>query len=62
LQSALVAASDHRPRPPLQADDGWSNDGRGKDATCSDEITERQEVLERLRRDLDRMLRSPKLT
>jgi len=61
LQSALVAASDHRPRPPLQADDGWSNDGRGKDAACSDEITEREMVLERLRRDLDRMLQSPKL-
>ncbi|MGB8742996.1 MAG: hypothetical protein WCD52_22945 [Xanthobacteraceae bacterium] len=61
LQSALVAASDHRPRPPFQADEGWSNDGRGKDAACSDEITEREEVLERLKRDLDRLLQSPKL-
>ena len=62
LQSSLLAAaSDHRPRSSsLQADDEWPNNGRGKDATSkvSDEIREREEVLERLRRDLDRLLQS----
>jgi hypothetical protein len=65
LQSSLIAAaSEYRPRPsPLPADDGWSNDGRGKDgpSQIGDEISEREEVLERLRRDLDRLLQSPKV-
>jgi hypothetical protein len=64
LQSSLLqVASDYRPRHPLQADDGSSNDGRGKASVSpiSDEIREREEVLERLRRDLDRLLRSPKV-
>ena len=62
--SLIVAASDHRLRSSsLQADDEWSNNGRGKDGASqtSDEIREREEVLERLRRDLDRLLRSPKV-
>jgi hypothetical protein len=62
LQSSLMAAaSEHCPRPsPLQADDGWS---RGKDgpSQISHEIRESEEVLERLRRDLDRLLQSPKV-
>jgi hypothetical protein len=62
LQSSLMAAaSEHCPRPsPLQADDGWS---RGKDGPpqISHEIRETEEVLERLRRDLDRLLQSPKV-
>jgi hypothetical protein len=65
LQSSLIAAaSEYRTPPsPLQADDGWSNDGRGKDrpSPIGDEIREREEVLERLRRDLDRLLQSPKV-
>jgi hypothetical protein len=65
LQSSLIAAAnDHRPRSSsLQADDEWPNNGRGKDATSkvSDEIREREEVLERLRRDLDRLLQSSKV-
>jgi hypothetical protein len=63
LQSSLIAAaSEYRPRP-LQADDGWSNNGRGKDdaSLVSDQIGEHEEVLERLRRDLDRLLQSPKV-
>jgi hypothetical protein len=62
--SLIVAAGDHRLRSSsLQADDQWSNNGRGKDGASqtSDEIREREEVLERLRRDLDRLLRSPKV-
>ena len=64
LQSSLIAAaSDSRPRPPLDAADQSSNNGRGKDGTSqiSDEIREREEGLERLRRDLDRLLQSPKV-
>ena len=65
LQSSLIAAaSEYRAPPsPLQADDGWSNDGRGKDgpSQIGNEIKEREEVLERLRHDLDRLLQSPKV-
>jgi hypothetical protein len=65
LQNSLIAAaSAYSPRPsPPQADDGRSNDGRGKDSPSqnSDEIREGEEVLDRLRRDLDRLLQSPKV-
>jgi hypothetical protein len=65
LQSSLIAAASEYRAPPsqLQADDGWSNDGRGKHgpSPIGDEIREREEVLERLRRDLDRLLQSPKV-
>jgi hypothetical protein len=61
LQSSLIqAASDYQPRPPLDAADEWTNSERGKDGATqiSDEIKEREEALERLRRDLDRLLQS----
>ena len=47
----------------MQADDGWSNDGRPKagSSQIGNEIKEREEVLERLRHDLDRLLQSPKV-
>jgi hypothetical protein len=64
LQSSLMAAAnEYRPRSsPLQAEDGSSNDGRGKDGPSQiHEIRESEEVLERLRRDLDRLLQSPKV-
>jgi hypothetical protein len=64
LQSSLIqAASDDRPRPPLDAADEWTSSGRHKhDASqISDGIREHEEVLERLRRDLDRLLQSPKV-
>ena len=64
LQSSLTAAaSDYRPRPALDAADESSNSGRGKDGASqiSEEIKEREEVLERLRHDLDRLLQSPKV-
>jgi hypothetical protein len=63
-RSLLAAASDHRPRPSsLQVDDELSNNGHGEDGSsqAGDEIREREEVLERLRRDLDRLLQSPKV-
>jgi hypothetical protein len=62
LQSSLVAAaSDYRPRPALHAVDESSDNGRKDDASQTDEIREHEEVLERLRRDLDRLLQSPKV-
>ena len=64
LQSSLTAAaSDYRPRPALDAADESSESGRGKDdgSQIGDEIREDEEVLERLRRDLDRLLQSPKV-
>ena len=65
LQSSLIAAaSEYRvPPSPIQADNGWSNDGGGKvgPSQIGNEIKEREEVLERLRHDLDRLLQSPKV-
>jgi hypothetical protein len=58
-RSLLAVTSDHRARPSsLQVDDELSNNGHGEDGSsqASDEIREREEVLERLRRDLDRLL------
>jgi hypothetical protein len=63
-RSLLAVTSDHRPRPSsLQVDDELSNNGHGEDGSsqADDEIREREEVLERLRRDLDRLLQSPKV-
>jgi hypothetical protein len=58
LQSSLMAPNDYRSGPPLQADDSWPDDERCNDeaSQSSDEIRKREEVLERLRRDLDRLL------
>jgi hypothetical protein len=60
LQSSLTATSDYRSEPPLQVDDSWSNDERRNDdsSQSSNEIRERAEVFERLKRDLDRLLQS----
>ncbi len=62
-RSLAAAASGRRPHPPLRSDYEWSNNRPGKNgvAAVNDEIREREEVLERLRRDLDRMLQSPKV-
>jgi hypothetical protein len=58
-----MAASDYRSGPPLQNADSWPNDERrNADAPpSSDAIREREEMLERLRKNLDRLLRSPKV-
>jgi len=63
LQSPLMAASDYRSGSPLQDDDSWPNDERRNDDAPprSDEIREREEMLERLRQSLDRLLQSPKV-
>jgi hypothetical protein len=56
LQSSLVAAGSNR-TPSLLQDD--SSDARGsRAADSSDEIIEREEALEQLRRSLDRLLQS----
>ena len=61
LQSSLLAAASVRPQ--LTAADELSNRGPGKDDTfqTSGETKEHEEALERLRRDLDRLLQSPKV-
>jgi hypothetical protein len=59
----MAATSDYCPDGPLPANDGWSHSGHRKDTAgqVSEQIREREEVLETLRRDLDRLLRSPKV-
>ena len=61
--SQMAATSDDCPDGLLPANDGWSHSGHRKDdaAQMSEQIREREEVLETLRRDLDRLLRSPKV-
>jgi hypothetical protein len=63
LQSSRIAASDYRSGPPRQGDDSWPNDERRNDDTSqsSDEITERDEALKQLKRDLDQLLQSAKV-
>ena len=63
LQSPLMVASDYRSGPPLQDDDSWPNDERrnGDTPSRSGAIREREEMLEQLRQNLDRLLRSPKV-
>ncbi len=59
-RSLLQGASEtHRPS---QADDQWPNNARGTGGTfkIADEVSEREDTLEQLRRDLDRLLQSPK--
>lgn len=47
---------------PRLADDQWSDNSRGKDRASDiiDEIRKREDMLEELKRNLDRMLRSPR--
>jgi hypothetical protein len=58
MQSALVP--NHRSGPRLQEDDSWPND-EGRNDRQSDEIRQREEALKQLKRDLDRLLQSPKV-
>ncbi len=59
----IPAITDYSRRRPLRADDEWSDNGRGKDraSDITDEIRKREDMLEQLRRDLDRLMRSPKV-
>ena len=60
---AKYAEIDYCSGGPLPANDGRSHSGHRKDdaAQMSEQIREREQVLETLRRDLDRLLRSPKV-
>jgi hypothetical protein len=58
MQSSLVP--NHRSGPRLQEDDSWPND-EGRNDCQSDEIRQREEALKQLKRDLDRLLQSPKV-
>lgn len=61
--SVTAAASDHGPRRPLR--NGYESQGnpqrRGRDSEVANEIRKREDMLEQLQRDLDRMLQSPKV-
>jgi hypothetical protein len=61
--SQLAATSDYSPDGPLPVNDAVAHSGPRKDAAAqmSQQIREREEVLETLRRDLDRLLASPKV-
>jgi hypothetical protein len=63
LQSSLVMPRDYRSRPPRQNENIWSDDEHrnGGASQSSDEIREREEALKQLKRDLDRLLQSPKV-
>jgi hypothetical protein len=63
LQSSLVMTSNYRFRPPLQDENSWPDNERRNDGASqsSDEIREREEALKQLKRDLDRLLQSPKV-
>lgn len=57
------AARDCSPAPLPQADDGWPDNVRAKDVVfqSTNEISDREDVLAQLRRDLDKNLRSRKV-
>jgi hypothetical protein len=64
LQRSLIpAASDYRPRRPFRNDYGLQEDPqrRDRDSDVVNEISKPEDMLEQLRRDLDRLLRSPKV-
>jgi hypothetical protein len=61
--SQIPSASNYRPRRPFQTGDQWSERAGGKDraTAANDENSERKDTLEQLCKDLDRMLRSPRV-
>jgi hypothetical protein len=64
LQPSLIpAASDYRPHRPCRNDyESQENPQRSdRDAHFADPVSKREDMLEQLRRDLDRLLRSPKV-
>jgi hypothetical protein len=66
LQSSLVPLSGYRSGPPLQDvqdENSWPDDERRNNGTSqtSEEIREREEALKQLKRDLHRLLQSPKV-
>jgi hypothetical protein len=61
--SLIPSASNYRPHRPFQTSHRWSEKTVGKDRTsaANDENSERKDTLEQLCKDLDRMLRSPRV-
>jgi hypothetical protein len=61
--SLIPNASNYRPHRPFQTSDRWSGKIVGKDraSATNDENSERKDTLEQLCKDLDRMLRSPRV-
>jgi len=61
--SLIPSASNYRPRRPFQTNDQWSEKAVGKyvASAANDENSERKDTLEQLCKDLDRMLRSPRV-
>jgi hypothetical protein len=60
LQRPLMqTAGDYRPRRPVQND--YAPQERDRDSDVADEISKRDDMFEQLRRDLDRLLQSPKV-
>jgi len=59
----IPAARDCSPAPLTQADDGWPDNARAKDVVfqSTNEISDRDDMLAQLRRDLDKLLRSRKV-
>jgi hypothetical protein len=61
--SNIPSASNYRPHRPFQTSDQWSGETFGKDraSAANDENSARKDTLEQLCKDLDRMLRSPRV-
>lgn len=59
----IPAVTDYSSRRPFRAGGEWPDDARRKAraSNATDEIGKREDMLEQLRRDLDRLLRSPKV-
>ena len=61
--SLIPSASNYRPHRPFQTSDRWSGKTVGTDraSAANDENSARKDTLEQLCKDLDRMLRSPRV-
>lgn len=61
--SLIPSASNYRPHRPFQTGDRWSGKTVGTDraSAANDENSARKDTLEQLCKDLDRMLRSPRV-
>jgi hypothetical protein len=58
IRSRISSACDNRPHRPFQTKDQWFAKDRASPA--NDDISDRGDKLDQLRKDLDRLLRSPK--
>ncbi len=56
----IAAVSDYSSSSPFGTDDEWPDNARGSDPS-TDAIRKREQMLEQLRRDVERLMRSPKV-